>query len=407
MNAHHEHERHPDDTTHLASSPAHYPQHHHEHTQADDDSLLDDSLLESLNLGHDGPQSTPRAPPPSSSRKPKWADIDSPFSAVQRELTSHSQRQQPDESSASSSRPAPPPTSRYLLSDSDSDHDGDDDFDDDPALGDDATRALPPAPQTPRSVRRPARRNRHAADSDDSDDGSPVMPDITTQLGQTPRTGGKGPLLHRVLDTKWRLQATPMGKPAPSRYLNTTVGQQQQQKTPARGRLDFGAPSPSGAYDRTLSSSPPEPELRTMVFTPKAQRAAAGFGGGASTARGGFGASAAAAAGGNTTIGGWDEEDSDELILPPGFSPPKTMQFSIAPSKLMATPAKQASQMIVRDILQTAGASYDDEEDTEELEAEESMRRRAKRVERQLMDDDDDIFSSPVRGGGLEDDDPF
>lgn len=53
----------------------------------------------------------------------------------------------------------------------------------------------------------------------------------------------------------------------------------------------------------------------------------------------------------------WDEEDSDDLILPRGYSPPVTVQFSLPPSKLLATPAREASRRIVKDILMTAGAA--------------------------------------------------
>jgi DASH complex subunit ASK1 len=52
-----------------------------------------------------------------------------------------------------------------------------------------------------------------------------------------------------------------------------------------------------------------------------------------------------------------DDDDSDDLDLPPGLSPPVTIQFSLPPSKLLATPAREASRRIVHDILQTAGAA--------------------------------------------------
>ncbi|KAF3208905.1 DASH complex subunit ask1 [Orbilia oligospora] len=46
-----------------------------------------------------------------------------------------------------------------------------------------------------------------------------------------------------------------------------------------------------------------------------------------------------------------DEDDFKKL----GFSPPVTMQFTLPPSKLMQTPAKKASKMLVNDIMKSAG----------------------------------------------------
>ncbi|PHH53273.1 DASH complex subunit ask1 [Ceratocystis fimbriata CBS 114723] len=47
------------------------------------------------------------------------------------------------------------------------------------------------------------------------------------------------------------------------------------------------------------------------------------------------------------------ESDSDDAL---GVSPPKTIQFALAPAKLIQTPAREASKRIVEDILATAGA---------------------------------------------------
>ncbi|KAL5594588.1 hypothetical protein BROUX41_001508 [Berkeleyomyces rouxiae] len=46
------------------------------------------------------------------------------------------------------------------------------------------------------------------------------------------------------------------------------------------------------------------------------------------------------------------ESDSDDAL---GVSPPKTIQFALAPGKLIQTPAREASKRIVEDILATAG----------------------------------------------------
>ncbi|KAJ3564968.1 hypothetical protein NPX13_g7666 [Xylaria arbuscula] len=52
-----------------------------------------------------------------------------------------------------------------------------------------------------------------------------------------------------------------------------------------------------------------------------------------------------------------DEDDIDDDSVFGGMSPPKTIQFALPPSKLMQTPAREASRRIVDDILITAGAA--------------------------------------------------
>lgn len=53
------------------------------------------------------------------------------------------------------------------------------------------------------------------------------------------------------------------------------------------------------------------------------------------------------------------DSDSDD----DGFamSPPKTMQFHVPQSRLLQTPAREASKKIVADLLMTAGAEATDE----------------------------------------------
>ncbi|KLU81861.1 hypothetical protein MAPG_00942, partial [Magnaporthiopsis poae ATCC 64411] len=55
---------------------------------------------------------------------------------------------------------------------------------------------------------------------------------------------------------------------------------------------------------------------------------------------------------------GWDS-DSDEDVYA-GMSPPKTIQFAMPASRLLQTPAREASKRIVEDILLTAGAGPDE-----------------------------------------------
>jgi len=42
-----------------------------------------------------------------------------------------------------------------------------------------------------------------------------------------------------------------------------------------------------------------------------------------------------------------------------GISPPKTIQFNLPQSKLLQTPAREASKRIVEDLLTTAGVGLD------------------------------------------------
>ncbi|KAG5437008.1 hypothetical protein PCANB_001284 [Pneumocystis canis] len=94
----------------------------------------------------------------------------------------------------------------------------------------------------------------------------------------------KNPLLHRVLDASWRLQATPHHPFSLQRRM-------------------------SNALD---ASSPSQPAFNT-----------------------------------------YDDDDDLDISLPVGLSPP---QFSLPPSKLLKTPAKEAARYVVEDILQTVGA---------------------------------------------------
>lgn len=57
------------------------------------------------------------------------------------------------------------------------------------------------------------------------------------------------------------------------------------------------------------------------------------------------------------------DEDADDVYKQLGMSPPKTIQFAIAPGRLLQTPAREASKRIVEDLLMTAGGG-DYEEDS-------------------------------------------
>ena len=120
----------------------------------------------------------------------------------------------------------------------------------------------------------------------------------------------QGPLLHRVLDNNWRLQATPLAKR-------------------------------SIYEDVDVLSSPPAPEITSQFFspspmakllkTPLSQRRPDDF----------------------------DHDSDDDFEKELGMSPPVTMQFSMPASKLVKTPARTAAMSIVEEVLRTAGAGRD------------------------------------------------
>jgi len=150
----------------------------------------------------------------------------------------------------------------------------------------------------------------------------------TSHLPSTQRRTGIDPLLHRVLDKNYRLQATP----------HTT----RKDKTPA------GKPSWQDAS--SPMSSPPiaAPQLRSEIFSspvrqqynrPNAPRTP--------------GVSVQTPAkpkskDSNIFLAKKDEiswesdsdQDADDIYKELGMSPPKTIQFAVAPSRILQTPGK-------------------------------------------------------------------
>lgn len=76
----------------------------------------------------------------------------------------------------------------------------------------------------------------------------------------------------------------------------------------------------------------------------------------------------------------WDSDSDDEREME-GMSPPKTMQFHVPQSRLLRTPAREASKRIVEDLLLTAGGN--------------------------VTDDVDEDSPSVIKRGGLLDEDTF
>ncbi|KAI1635040.1 DASH complex subunit Ask1-domain-containing protein [Biscogniauxia mediterranea] len=296
----------------------------------------DESLL--LDYDDDGESmagSTPRVPKTKSLR-PQIQKFDSPYEKLRREYKGANAVFKDDLIAAA----------------------GDDD-EDTMELPDHATRTrLPDMSMTPRSS---------SLLCDD--------PDQSAAAYQKP----KDLLLHRVLDKNYRLQATPH-KTVPSRG-----------RSPAKSKPGAGPTAFEDNEDKTRRAlwadspqSSPEmavPTLRSDLYMSpvrlRGQRAAPAtpgvsvqtpvtskkrdiFAGVRDTAGKGKGP---ASGGGKKSLVKdeitWESDDEDEGMFG-GMSPPKTIQFALPPSKLMQTPAREASRRIVDDILITAGAAPED-----------------------------------------------
>ena len=120
----------------------------------------------------------------------------------------------------------------------------------------------------------------------------------------------QGPLLHRVLDNNWRLQATPLSK---------------------RTIYD----------DVDALSSPPAPEITSQIFSPSPM------------------GKILKTPLSHRKVDAFDDDSDDDFEKEMGMSPPVTMQFSMPVSKLMRTPARTAAISIVEEVLRTAGAGRD------------------------------------------------
>ncbi|RYG56367.1 MAG: hypothetical protein EON56_04255, partial [Alphaproteobacteria bacterium] len=174
---------------------------------------------------------------------------------------------------------------------------------------------------------------------------SQALPDMTGDFDSSPfvqpTTSKKpyvnhDPLLHRVLDKTFRVQATPLI--SPRKYKPTGAF------TPRTGQK--GAPTPRGA-DAKLprwaeDSSPPSspaPQLRADIFSPlKAPRTP-----GVSVQTPAKGRAPMSINRDGTVFDDSDEDEDIDL----GYSPPKTIQFHIPQSKLLQTPGESDISFIV------------------------------------------------------------
>ena len=180
---------------------------------------------------------------------------------------------------------------------------------------------------------------------------SPFHPPSTARH-TSHRTPANDVLLHRILDKNWRLQATPhsQAQRLPHR------GVAKAAETPILSTRKLG----QRAYQRdvnNLDSSPaiPVPQLHTEIFDSPVRRPRVPGVSVFTPAR----KQAADEPTGRSMGGGgvWDS-DSDEETGIEGMSPPKTMQFHIPQSRLLRTPAREASKRIVEDLLLTAGGGH-------------------------------------------------
>lgn len=384
-----------------------------------DDPLADlsnDSLLASLHID----QSTPRA----GKQPAKWADVQSPYQKLKQEIANNTDLYDSDNDELAG--PPPPPPLRTHLdqrhSHSHSTH---------------SNGMRGPPPTTPRRGEARGKQKSYAN----------IIPNsAVVRRGED----GQDTLSHPVIvDKSRRIQATPRGKAAPSRYRG--FGSATPRRTGGTGGL-FSARSKGGArgdpfatttmragYRREeeegewqeeeddylsspLGDSPVKPELATQfldtpirqpkLFTARKEQATGQTARPGTTSASTISSRRTAAYPPQTPSRGYPfnsrfpeppqphaysvkkmadaapanlasskradrslvaaaagglqlddlEDDSDDDLFRPSFSPPKTIQFSLPQRHILATPAREASRLLVRDILRTAGAdeSYED-----------------------------------------------
>ncbi|KAI0387483.1 DASH complex subunit Ask1-domain-containing protein [Hypomontagnella monticulosa] len=316
-----------DDTTAEQSGYAE----HHDHHDMPDDSLLDNAEITG---------STPRPPTTttkllSHTKKPQFANFESPYEKLRREL------------------------------------DGDDTiYKDDTQLvdNDDDTLELPThSTRTISQTRLP--------DMSMTPHSSSLLEE---QVPNSMNRKHKDPLLHRILDKNYRLQATPHKNinvpklPHPHRGRSPAkTGEAEEDRT----RRALWADSPTSSPEMAV------PKLRSDLYMPVGRgRLGAGAGVSGTPRTPGVSVQTPATArktrdvfaegkGKGLDLGkGKSKRDPDEITWESdeeddefgAFSPPKTIQFALPPSKLMQTPAREASKRIVDDILITAGANPED-----------------------------------------------
>ncbi|KAI7216355.1 hypothetical protein KC333_g4877 [Hortaea werneckii] len=210
------------------------------------------------------------------------------------------------------------------------------------------------------------------------------------------------PLMHRgVLDKNYRIQATP----------HTQRRQRQQQASQGTKTTPQTATRTTRLWDDSPDSSPAvaAPQLRSDLFSPQKPsgprtpglsvltpgRPQSGFK--APTTSTGkqlfspddkaFASATQRSRASHIFSEGGSSDDEDDSG---GMSPPKTMQFHVPQSRLVQTPAREASRKIVEDLLMTAGA--DNTDDIERGDGRERQEEPSPSVVRRAFDVDEDTF---------------
>ncbi|KAK1755771.1 hypothetical protein QBC47DRAFT_422900 [Echria macrotheca] len=191
--------------------------------------------------------------------------------------------------------------------------------------------------------------------------------DDDTQFGGAP--SNKDPLLHRMLDKNYRVMATPLKggtgvSPIKWKVTEKPILEKGKDKEKERPLWED---SPMSSPEMAV------PQLRSAAFMSPmraAYRAKAGVARGAPRTPGVSVQTPATGRKTKNVYGSekdaeaypdeitWESDDDDFA----GMSPPKTIQFALPPSKLLQTPAREASKRIVDNILMTAGAEEDSTE---------------------------------------------
>ncbi|EPS45341.1 hypothetical protein H072_691 [Dactylellina haptotyla CBS 200.50] len=313
-----------------------------EDTDSTDHDLEDESILASMNLTGRDNLGKARRVESRNGKQPKWAAIQSPYEKLKQEVQSQqSARRQLsiDDSMEESMTPPSLPAGLDALS-----------------LNDIKSSSIMDPPTTPDTLRQKQYRRGMSRVLDSPEDDSPFAPQTARQIiPSSNRTARRDPLLHRAVDTNWRVEATPKRKTPRKVNPNTT--------TPKHRVI------PS-FQDSSPMSSPPPPQI-TTVFSPVNTIRRFNI-----QPRTKIDAPQTARRDPKTPVTAkkrWDtldpktmtakdlllddefDDDDDDDFKKLGFSPPVTMQFTLPPSRLMQTPAKQASKMLVNDIMRSAG----------------------------------------------------
>ena len=227
-------------------------------------------------------------------------------------------------------------------------------------------------------------------------DSSPFEPESAFQ---NQPNHSNDPLMHRILDKNYRIQATPHT--------------QRRDRPPAAASKSTPATTTKKALWNDSPQSSPEiaaPQLRSELFSP--QRAMPRTPGiSILTPARKTGASAMTTSTGRKLFspedktysaskdrtrrsqGFFDDDDTSDMgdDSLADMSPPKTMQFHVPQSRLVQTPAREASKRIVEDLLLTAGADATD--DIEGMDDDEySFEDPSPSVVRRALDVEDDTF---------------